>query len=174
MANRVPIVLKSGELQQLASGDKAVDPAGAPYFATGTTTNDNAAAGAIGEYIEQVIPFGSPVTLVSNTAKTIASIALTAGDWHVWGAIVFQFTSTTSITAEIASLSNVNNGLPFETSYQYKHAAIVPGAAFPFAYNVPMLRVSLAASATYYLVALAVFTVSTCGGSGFIAARRMR
>src|SRR5690349_16625741 len=62
----------------------------------GTATNDDAAAGKIGEYIESEVLSGSAVSLTTNTAANITSISLTAGDWDVWGAAVYQLGSGTT------------------------------------------------------------------------------
>ena len=45
----------------------------------GTTTNDNASAGQVGEYIESTV---GPYT-VTTTVSNPTSISLTAGDWDV-------------------------------------------------------------------------------------------
>lgn len=47
----------------------------------GTTTNDNAATGEVGEYVESVV--GSTNFPASGTFGDLTSISLTAGDWDV-------------------------------------------------------------------------------------------
>src|SRR5262245_50475602 len=68
---------------------------------TGTTTNDNAATGKIGEYLESEILIGSHVQLTNATAANITSLSLTAGDWNVWGQVNTDpaATTTTSLVA---------------------------------------------------------------------------
>jgi hypothetical protein len=51
----------------------------------GTATNDDAAAGKLGEIISSNIVVGSAVSLTTNTPANITSLSLTAGDWDVWG-----------------------------------------------------------------------------------------
>jgi len=46
----------------------------------GTTTNNNAQAGSVGEYIESVIASGSSVSLTTSVMVNMTSISLTAGD----------------------------------------------------------------------------------------------
>ena len=56
----------------------------ARYVAVGTKTNDNALAGAVGEYVFASV--ASPgVSAASLTNVTITGISLTAGDWDVQG-----------------------------------------------------------------------------------------
>src|SRR6266436_3159933 len=75
----------------------------------GTVTNDNAAAGSVGEYVESNIAFASATSLTSNTAKTITSISLTAGDWDVSGSVGFSAAGSASITFVEGSISLVTN-----------------------------------------------------------------
>ena len=74
----------------------------------GTTTNDSAAAGHVGEYIQSVIVSGSAVALTSTTPANLTSISLTAGDWVVDA--VFQFTgnAATTVTYLIGSISTTS------------------------------------------------------------------
>src|SRR2546421_430181 len=52
--------------------------------ATGTTTNDNAVSGNLGEYISSTVARGAAVTGAANgTYKDLTSIVLTAGDWDI-------------------------------------------------------------------------------------------
>ena len=140
----------------------------------GTTTNDNAAAGSVGEVIEAT---AGPTSITTATAKTIASITLTAGDWDVWGNMIFTPAATTSITQYGTSISATTNTFDGSNSggagALVVTPAVVPGTQI-LIQNGGKKRVSIAAGATYYLVALGVFTVSTMTASGYIAARRVR
>ena len=51
----------------------------------GVTTNSNAAAGIVGEYISSSIASGSAVSLTTGVSANVTSISLTAGDWEVYG-----------------------------------------------------------------------------------------
>ena len=46
----------------------------------GTTTNNNAAAGCVGEYVSSAIEYASRVSLTTSTPANVTSISLTAGD----------------------------------------------------------------------------------------------
>lgn len=141
----------------------------------GTITNDNAAAGYVGEFMEAKLVAASATSLTSNADKTITSISLTAGDWDVSGVVGFIPAATTSITRLAASISltdNANAGTDDGASSQWGTAANVAVQANAIA--TPIRRVSIAATTTVYLVADAVFTVSTMTAFGHIRARRVR
>lgn len=142
----------------------------------GTTTNDDAAAGDIGEYISSTILSGAAVSLVTGTSKTITSISLTAGDWDVNGTVGFTANAATTATGFLGGISTSNNNLP-----------MAPGAGAEFAFTMsvgaggvmPIMptgttRISIAATTTIYLVGLANFAVNSMSGYGFIGARRPR
>lgn len=143
----------------------------------GTTTNDNAAAGNVGEYISSSVLAGAAVPLtVSGTTYNITSISLTAGDWDVtatgWsnpaaGTIsqsFFAAISTTSATLPTAGAENNMAGFGNDT----------PAANAFFGVGVGPMRLSLSGTTTVYLVANSVFSVSTISAYGFISARRVR
>ena len=152
---------------------KAATPGQLP----GTTTNDNAAAGNIGEYISAAVLSGSPVSLTGDTPVNITSISLTAGDWDVRATIGFIGASSTTVNYMMGSMSTTT-GTPDATNG--RQAIMVPGgitifAAVPSApFPVGTTRFSLAVTTTIYLVASSGFATSTNGGFGFISARRVR
>jgi hypothetical protein len=141
----------------------------------GTATNNNAAAGSVGEYAETVVLIGSEVSITSATAKTIASISLTAGDWDVSGIVYHHPAATTSYTRYAGSISTTDN--TFQTAPgQFADFTIAAHVSNGNTYNaiIPPYRVSLSGTTTMYLVAYGVFTVSTSAGYGIIRARRVR
>src|SRR5262245_65322767 len=77
-----------------------------------TATNDSASAGKLGESIVAELAAGSATGLTSTTAKTIASIALTAGDWDISANVIFVAASGTLVTAIAAGASQTDNTLP--------------------------------------------------------------
>jgi len=143
----------------------------------GTTTNDNACAGCVGEYVESVIATGSAVVLTTGTAKTITSISLTAGDWDVDCVVQYTTATTTSVTGTGASLSLATNTLD-TTIGRFVNAqfpAFVPGASSAaYGVAVPPLRFSLASTTSIFMVGFANFTVAAFNGFGIIRARRVR
>lgn len=143
----------------------------------GTTTNDNAAPGIVGEYISASVVAGSAVALTTATGANVTSISLTAGDWDVWGNIGFVPAATTNITQLQGGCSTTSAQIPGVPNagflQQFGSGGLVPGAANLSSAVVPF-RFSLAVTTTVFLTALANFTVSTLGAYGFIAARRRR
>jgi len=134
----------------------------------GTTTNDNAATGYIGEVVTSTVASGAGVSLVTGTAKTITSISLTAGDWDVYG--MFGAFTDTAITSVIAGSSLTTNTTGAEDSIVY--AAPISGNQ-TLQSAIPTVRVSIASTTTIYLVGRVSFT-GTCVGYGRITARRAR
>lgn len=145
----------------------------------GTTTNDSAAAGNVGQYIESVIASGSAVSLTSTTPANMTSISLTAGDWDV--DCVFQFTGagTTTVTYLIGSISTTSATLD---STAGRRSSLQENAATAFnniadaiiTVAIPPLRFSLSGTTTLYAVAQALFGTSTCSVFGILRARRVR
>lgn len=143
---------------------------------TGTSTNDNASAGNIGQLISSTVAAGSAVSLTNNTAKTVTSISLTAGDWDITAATYFKLGATTSITCAIGDISTTNDTLTQSLGgyYTYQTSADVPTDTNDLGWSHGPLRVSLSGTTTYYLVAFSQFTVSTNSAYGIIRARRVR
>lgn len=142
----------------------------------GTATNDNATAGNYGEYIEAILVGGSATALVTNTAKTVTSISLTAGDWDLTGEVYFTTVASTSVTSTIASYSTTTNTLDTTAGRWAIHTypAIVPGALTAISETLPSYRFSLNATTTIFLIAQSAFTVAANSAWGIISARRVR
>lgn len=141
----------------------------------GTATNDSAAAGYIGEYISQYLPVGSAVALTSGAPQDITSISLTAGDWDVWGNVAFVNPGGTMVTQIVAAIGTTSGVLPTNLGDGAVQNLAPPNTAgFNFTLSAGFRRLSLAATTTVYLQALASFTVSTLTAYGFIGARRAR
>lgn len=139
----------------------------------GTNTNDAAAAGDVGEIVSSTVASGSGVALTSVVAKDVTTISLTAGDWDVFGFVGILPAAATSITSFGGSSSQTTNTLDSVNFVINRYAAFVPGNS-ELRSAITTTRISLAAPATIYLVALASFTVSTCVAFGSIYARRRR
>ena len=141
----------------------------------GSTTDDSASAGNIGEYITSTVLVGAAVSLPTGTAANVTSLSLTAGDWDVDGNIgtspatgttetaCVGWTSTTSASAPTAP----NNGSCVLARYSTPGP---DGVVFP----VGGQRASVASPTTTYLSGLLGFFGSTDAIFGFIGARRRR
>lgn len=142
----------------------------------GTATNDNAAAGEIGEPIEATLAAGSATSLTTATAKDITTITLSAGDWEVSGVVYFIPTATTNPTSLSVYNSNTLNTVDSTPGKwaQWAGPAAVDANAFHRSITINPYRISLSGSTTLHLVAAAVFTTSTMTAYGYFRARRPR
>jgi hypothetical protein len=135
---------------------------------TGTTTNDNAAVGSIGEYVSGT---GTGVTLTNGTAANVASITLTAGDWDVTGNMTFTPAPTTHPAALGASCSSTSGAFGAQATLIQTAFAIGGPNSFDAG---GVTRFSLASTTTVYLVGVAFFTTAGMSAGGFLAGRRAR
>lgn len=146
----------------------------AQLIAKGTATNDSAAAGYIGEYIENSTAntSGSAVSLTTNTNANVSSISLTAGDWDVSCALSFLIGggSATAIVAGITQTSATPGGTG---SFAAFTGTIAQTTYADTTLCVPVYRVKLAGTTTVYLLGRATFP-GTCSAYGLISARRVR
>lgn len=136
-----------------------------------TTTNDNAAAGYVGEIITSNVTQGSAVPLSNNVAANVTSINLTAGDWDVYGWVATNPAGSTTISGFICGQSTTSATIGSFTS---KSGGISTGAGNGPQYPIPTQRVSISGNTTVYLIAVVAFSTSTCGAYGYITARRAR
>jgi len=142
----------------------------------GTTTNDNATAGNVGEFVSSTVNSGSAVSLTTNVAANITSISLTAGDWDVFIDAYFSFAGTTSVTNMQTSISTISATIS-QTPGNWgvvQQAASVPTAANPTNLGAGPVRLSLSGTTTVFLVVQATFTVAATSAYGIISARRVR
>lgn len=140
----------------------------------GTATNNNAAAGSVGE---SQSAGATAVSVVTATAKDIVTLSLTAGDWDVEGFIKWNPAATTTSTLREAGLGALSaNTLPtslaIDTAWARESGAITTGNGPIFATGVA--RLSLSGTTTIRLVGKATFATSTMTADGFIKARRRR
>lgn len=143
----------------------------------GTTTNNNADAGSVGEILSTVVLIGSPVSLTTATPANIATLSLTAGDWDVWGEVWTApdvTTTTSSISAAISATTGTLPTVPAVGTALSVQTGFVTAAGTVVVANTGSCRVSLAGTTTYYLVASVAFAISTLSGYGVIRARRRR
>ena len=149
---------------------------GAPAWATdhrGTSTNNNATAGFVGEYVVNQVTTNVAVT--QNIVKDITSITLSAGDWDVSGSVMLSYTTTNSTNFTLQGGINTTSAtLGAQDTYSQimVHAGNTGSLTQSFA--TPVVRLSLAATTTVFLVGFANGGLSSINGKGTIRARRMR
>lgn len=156
--------------------------AGAKTFTTqligkGTATNDSAASGYIGEYIESVVTTGT--FGATNVYADATSISLTAGDWDISiiayanlnGATLTELTLGIG-TASGTSGTGVSSG---NNAFYYQQAS--SSTAHPIVVGtVPPWRASISGTTTYYLKILATYSAGSAPviSRARLSARRVR
>ena len=170
--SNVVIASSSGNINVGISGANVAFFKNAGVALNGTTTNNDASAGQVGEYISaQLSNPGNSLT--SSSFANVISISLTAGDWDVTGFVGFVLAASTSISYYALAISTVSQTLNGQgTAIDSNFATTVPGAGS--SYLTPTVRVSLASTTTVYLVTYLIFGVSTAKAYGNIRARRIR
>lgn len=150
---------------------------GTVFGIIGSTTNDAAVAGNVGEEINSNISTYTNFTTTA-TYQNITSITLTAGDWDISAFYTYSSNSATitaasnaifTISTTTASAAGTTEGL----SIAYVPQAALLGTS-KFSDVIGPYRVSLTGSTTYYLNAQAAFTVGNPQYVGEIRARRIR
>jgi hypothetical protein len=140
----------------------------------GTTTNDDAAAGKVGEYISSTVLVAGAVALASTTAANVTSISLTAGDWDVFGNVSFISQVATVAASFACWISTTSATLPDIALVTAVSGYTHTGVADPFSAGVPTKRISINGTTTVYLSAEADFAAGTMKACGVIQARRVR
>jgi hypothetical protein len=141
----------------------------------GTTTNDAAAAGSVGQYIDATQ--GDSTSITSAVETNITSISLTAGDWDVWGQVNFYPAASTTVTYIAASISQTSatvDGTVGNLVLLSYGGQVVQTYANHTDCLVGPIRISLSGTTTIYLVGSTIFATSTMQTQGTIRARRVR
>jgi hypothetical protein len=141
----------------------------------GTTTNDSASAGNVGEDLTAA---AAGVSLTNGNALTVTSKALTAGDFLVFASFQFTGGATTTVNRLLACISTTNNTINSTAGFR---GDIVPGGATSYNFGNPaivvgpvVVKVANGQTPTYYCVAQADFGVSTTTVSAQFTAIRIR
>jgi hypothetical protein len=141
----------------------------------GTVAADSAASGVVGEFISA--SQATATSLTTATALNLATLALTAGDWDVWGQIIFTPSAapsslsaavgSTSATLPTAAQLAAGNGAATQLRLSYTSAQVQT-------LQTGMTRVNVSATTNIFLLAQATFASGTVTAQGFISARRAR
>jgi hypothetical protein len=140
----------------------------------GTTTNDNATTGYVGEYVSATLAYASRVTLTNSTSADVISISLTTGDWDVSGIVGYNADSTSTITYLASAISQTSASFPSFGQYAQHMTNLTGVNAAVGDINSPTVRFSLSSTTTVYLVARAYFSAGVMKAYGQIRARRVR
>jgi hypothetical protein len=137
----------------------------------GTTTNDNAQAGSVGEY--QSVVGGASISMSNSVVTNMVSMSLTAGDWDVESSIQYQAGTGATVSLVLVGVSTTSGATGTLGQTNSCTGAFTSGVGtVPFC--SPVTRLSLSATTTVYSVGLAVFSGGTCTGLGMLRARRVR
>lgn len=132
----------------------------------GTTTNNNASAGYVGEFITSVNSSGTTVS--ANTPSDITSISLTEGDWLLYGnAYASGSVNTTSLLCWISATSATAPAIP-----DYNAITVTAGAG-SYGIDAPSVRIPISGTTTVYLSGQTSGS-GTLNLYGRVSARRMR
>ena len=175
---RTPVATSkvAGELTDGSKGHFLVS-ALKTFFGIGTTTNDNAAAGQIGEFIESEVVLAGAVSLTTGVSANVTSISLTAGDWDVSGNVYYNSAAGTTITGLGAAISLTSATYPLPRPGRGAFTTLLATFTGNGSANlIPAgtVRMSVASTTTVYLVANGSFAASTLTAGGYIGARRAR
>lgn len=144
------------------------------FMVVGTTTNDAAPVGRLGEVISS---FQGSTNFVGSTGQydDVTSIALTAGDWMISGVVTVVINAAT-ITAFQGGIGTVtgNDGTGLATGDTAFDSLPPTVASNTTSIVIPPYEVRLAAGATRYLKVNVVFSAGTPKKAGRITAVRIR
>jgi hypothetical protein len=125
-------------------------------------------AGYMGEIISSTVLAASAVSMSNNTQKDITTISLTAGDWDVFGNILFQSSvGATDYQCWVSLTSASYPDLSSITAIQGSALGATVGGL-----TAPVLRVNVSSTTTVYLSGLASFVSGTTTACGRLYARR--
>ena len=150
------------KVQAAASGDGMA--------VKGTGTNDAAAAGFVGEYVESVV--GAANTAANSTVYDVTSISLTAGDWDVSGMVDYISSSSTwtSVRAGISTTTgDFSTGLVSGSNVFLASWGSSSTTPTEHSVWVPCYRMSLTTTTTVYLKGMVAFS----GGQPTIRGARL-
>lgn len=141
----------------------------------GTTTNDNACSGCVGEFKTSTAA-ATAVSLSPATATNCVTLPLTSGDWMVAGDTSYAGAASTTVAYSRSSVSanSLTEGASTNTFYgaNVTYFSSVNGAGFTSV--APPVRISLLTGANVFMEGYMNFGVSTATCGGTINAWRTR
>lgn len=147
-----------------------------PLIAKGTTTNNAAAAGNIGEYIESSVTSATNIPSTTGQYGDLTTISLTAGDWDVTSHAIYTLNGATmdvgaaKLFISTGSAGNDTTGIAAGTTLTN---VMPPTANSNTAAYIPSYRISLAATTTVRLKGRLEYTAGTPQYFCHLHARRM-
>lgn len=162
--------LTAGSAWSSITNIMSIGPSGVAIL--GTTTNNSASTGFVGEYVSSV--FSATAFPATTTVGDATSISLTAGDWDVVLQLGFDGETATLTNGQyfggISTTSgNSTTGLVKGVNNLYQFGASGSNSSLTIVY-----RMSLASTMTVYAKMFMVYTAGSPTTSGNIRARRIR
>lgn len=143
----------------------------------GTSTNDAATAGNVGEEINGIVSTYTNYTTTA-TYQNITSVTLTAGDWDLSAFMTYSSNSATITAASNAIFVISTTTASAAGATEGRNISYLPQAALLgtslFSESIAPYRVSINATTTYYLNSQATFTLGNPQYVGGLRARRVR
>lgn len=136
----------------------------------GRTSNTVPSAGMLGEEVRSYLAEASGVSLTTATAANVTSISLTAGIWDVSGIVMF---GGGPVTGTATGASIVTTTATTGTQGDNYITSPIVSTALDYGIAIPQYRLSLNATTTVYLTAIAIFTVGSVVAYGRISAVRV-
>lgn len=140
------------------------------------TSGSNWQSYTVGDIISTTVLTGAAVSLSTATAKDVATISLSQGEWECRAIISRNLNASTSVTVLSGSIGSAADTIGTQgvnSMTQLQTAANVMGATGQDT-KIGPTRLLLTATTTYHLVAKDTFTVSTNAAYGDITCRRIR
>ncbi|HEY2538236.1 MAG TPA: hypothetical protein VGI28_01860 [Stellaceae bacterium] len=138
----------------------------------GVTNGSNAPAGQVGEVLSIIVT--TAVGMTSGTNGQVAALSLPAGDWDIWGEVVFSWSAGAAFSA-VGAISNTAGTLPGLILNGSLHQINLSVANLSVArLPVAVAIVNAATATTMYLFAQTVFSSGTASATGKLVARRVR
>lgn len=145
------------------------------FMVTGTTTNDDAPIGRFGQYISSAA-VASKAAPTTNQWGDFLSLSIPAGDWDVSTVGCWAFTDSVNTqfrTGISPNSGNNSTGLSVENGNLIADRETVVNND-SICQTIPVYRISIAATTTYYFKYLAVYPAGVPTINGIIHARRVR
>lgn len=138
----------------------------------GTLKGGQTQAPSAGFLGEQLSATATAVATTNSTPKTITSVSVTAGIWDISGSFGSQPTGGIGLMSGVAAgISTTDNTLGATLGINYMQLSVAAISTSSFA--VPIVRATLTATTTYYLVVNNVYSSTTCPTNAMITATRV-
>lgn len=162
-----------GDVTGTSSGSTVTTTLGIGGQLPATSTNDNAAAGKLGEYSTNTVTSGAAITITTAAPKSITSILLTAGDWDVTGVVDYVASGATTSDFKTGT-SQTNNTFGAQDSF-VNLPLVATTLSDTVGHIAPLTRYSISSgTVSTYLIAQANFSLGSATAYGTIRARRAR